>query len=292
MEKVVELGATNPQIWLDSLSKNLARRPGYVVEEIPGRISVSRSYISDNRLVGAVFLGLATAGAGLLLLARRDKEAFTVTLGDGSSATNTLARVSGEWSSDSEALILSSALEATTSPGPSRASTPEAIIESAPPPDADRDTADIPPAPAEPTPLIDATGPAGSDDTRRISSPAEIPVVFELLLDDGEKWTLAASNIIGRAPSSGEDSVGDAQLIEIVDPSQSVSKSHARLVIESGVASVVDLHSTNGTVVVLPDGERVSVDPDSRVTIPAGASVEIGERRLVIRQLGGPTPSN
>ena len=127
METTIDLGQADASAWLDQLESALAQRPGYEVSGQAGELRVSRSYISDNRLVGSVILGFLTAGIGFLLLARRDTESFTVAVVGGEASDSRTARVSGEWSADTESLIArqapgESAVESTASDGNLKAS--------------------------------------------------------------------------------------------------------------------------------------------------------------------------
>lgn len=268
METTIALGQVDAQSWLDELGSRLAQRPGYEVMSEADDLVVSRSYVSDTRLVGSVILGLFTAGIGLLLLTRRDTESFSVSVVSDSTTDASQALVTGEWSSDTEALICQQAL--TGSPGPSASE-----VETAP---------EVEPAPevlvAEVVPLGDGT--QDGDATRRVAAPPDAPPVLALRLDDGRSWTLASVNIVGRGPSAPADAGDQVQLIQIDDPTQSVSKNHARVAIEGSAIRVIDLQSTNGTAVVLPDGQRLAVDAEVGVIAPDGAVIEIGERSLTV----------
>lgn len=269
METTIALGKVDARAWLDQLGSSLAQRPGYEVANQADELVVNRSYISDNRLVGSIVLGLFTAGIGLLLLTRRDTEAFTVSVVEGPAPDASAARVSGEWSADTESLIAQQVQ--VDSPGPSMVS--------------DRDggpsASEVAPAPVADVPDTEEETPA-ADVTRRVPAPREAPLSFVLQLDDGQRWTLAAVNIVGRGPSAPPESGDQVQLIQIEDPTQSVSKNHARILIEDLGVRVVDMQSTNGTSVVLPGEQRVTVDAEVGMLVPAGASVEIGERAFTV----------
>lgn len=284
METTIALGQVDARDWLDQLGSSLAQRPGYEVSNQADELVVSRSYISDNRLVGSIVLGLFTAGIGLLLLTRRDTEAFTVSVMEGSAPDTHAARVSGEWSADTESLIAqqgqiesSEALMVGDSHG-GRSAGEEAASATDPA--------------ATPAPVVDVAVAVAEEETpeqdvtRRVPAPREAPPSFVLQLDDGQRWTLAAVNIVGRGPSAPPGSDDQVQLIQIEDPTQSVSKNHARILIEDLGIRVVDMQSTNGTSVVLPGDQRVAVDSEVGVLVPLGASVEIGERAFTFSSAG------
>ena len=273
---MITLGKVEPDAWLDELGTRLARRPGYEVVEQPGRLVVSRTYVSDGRLVGSVILGLFTAGVGLLLLTRRDTESFTVTVDDQAGVSNTVARVSGEWSADTESLISQAAQD--DAEGVHRIATPFVPV-----------VQEANPAPGSPVVVSEdfSEGEADQGDvTRRVTPPEDRPPVFVLRLDDGQSWTLASSNVVGRGPSPTPGSDEGLRLIEISDGTQSVSKNHAQILVDGEVIRVIDLKSTNGTAVLLADGQRITVDSEAGVVVPNDATVEIGERTFRIVSAG------
>jgi hypothetical protein len=49
---------------------------------------------------------------------------------------------------------------------------------------------------------------------------------------------------------------------------------------------VVDRHSTNGTVVTLPDGQRILCVPERRVRLVTGARVDFGDHGFTL--IGAP----
>lgn len=95
-----------------------------------------------------------------------------------------------------------------------------------------------------------------------------------LVLDDGRKFSLSgASIVIGRNP------VGDPgeQRLAIADTTRTLSKIHARLVVEEDEWRLTDLHATNGVVVIADDGAEILLDP--------GESV-IGTGRFILGEVG------
>lgn len=66
------------------------------------------------------------------------------------------------------------------------------------------------------------------------------------------------------------------------DPDRTISKTHAVLTVHGDSVVVEDLNSTNGTVVVAPNGERSSALPGTPIWAGAGSTVEFGERSVRI----------
>lgn len=78
-----------------------------------------------------------------------------------------------------------------------------------------------------------------------------------LVLDDGRSFALSgASVVIGRNPigAPGE------QRLAISDSTQTLSKTHARLVVQGDEWRLTDLDSTNGVVIVADDGAETLLD--------------------------------
>ena len=95
-----------------------------------------------------------------------------------------------------------------------------------------------------------------------------------LVLDDGRRFSLSgASVVIGRNPT-GEPG---EQRLAIPDTTRTLSKTHARLVVQEDEWRLTDLHATNGVVVVADDGSETLLD--------AGESV-VGTGRFILGEVG------
>jgi len=127
----------------------------------------------------------------------------------------------------------------------------------------------MPPAaaatPSEPTALVEET---------RVSSPRQ--TMWSVVLPTGQSVPIASAVIIGRDPVANT-SWPAATLLPALDPAKSLSKTHALLQIDGDVLWVHDLDSTNGVFVAAPGVDVVQVDPGTRVMVPDGAEVELGE---------------
>lgn len=100
---------------------------------------------------------------------------------------------------------------------------------------------------------------------------------LRVTFDDGRVLTVDRLALVGRNPSPAPD----VQVVRVVDPSRSVSKTHLQLAVDSaGGAWVVDRGSTNGTLVTLPDGAQVVCPVDHPVRLRVGARVAFGDRSL------------
>ena len=139
----------------------------------------------------------------------------------------------------------------------------------------------IPSRPSEPAPAplaerIDAVAPGRS-------LPAFVPPpgpngpgtsarpVWRLLLPGGRAIPLTRAVLLGRNPSRGAHA-GDAEPIALDDPTSTVSKTHALLVVDGDTLTVTDLNSTNGVVVA---GTRAV--PGEPAVVPDGADLLLGD---------------
>lgn len=102
-----------------------------------------------------------------------------------------------------------------------------------------------------------------------------------IVLDSGARLEVATTLLIGRAPANKEGE--EHPLFAWPDLSRSVSKSHALIEWSGTVLWVTDLHSSNGTTLVGPDGERQLLVPGLRGAATAGWIIELGERTLEVR---------
>ncbi len=116
---------------------------------------------------------------------------------------------------------------------------------------------------------------------------AEAPAAsFYLELSTGGEERLDQPLVIGRAPSAaalGGDRI--PRLVTMTTPNQDISRTHAQISVEGGTVVVTDLHSSNGTIVVLPgrtaqklrEGEATPVIPGTVIDLGDGATLTVRE---------------
>ena len=97
-----------------------------------------------------------------------------------------------------------------------------------------------------------------------------------LISSTGEQADLDGPVLVGRAPSTENDDA-DIALMKVHSPAHDISRSHAMIAPSRWGFDVIDMDSTNGTVVEHPDGEEIYVDPGKTVGISAEDTIQIGD---------------
>ncbi len=108
---------------------------------------------------------------------------------------------------------------------------------------------------------------------------ASVATGWRLVLPGGAEVLLDRPVLLGRDPVAPEG-VRGAHPIAVRDPEKTVSKTHALLTPEPGGVRVRDLHSTNGTTLVLQAG-RAPVPADGDVLVARPADLLLG--RFAVR---------
>lgn len=134
-----------------------------------------------------------------------------------------------------------------------------------------------------------------TDDIRKLrgerrSAPAparaaEPEPTLHLSLSTGTREPLDAPIIIGRAPSASKVSGGALPRLVTIPGDQDISRNHAQVTVEGGTVVVTDLHSRNGTQVILPGkapqrlraGEPTSVIVGTVIDLGGGITLTVGQ---------------
>jgi hypothetical protein len=139
------------------------------------------------------------------------------------------------------------------------------------------------PAPAAPTTEVPVEAtilrPNGPGSDALPPPPTAVPGTrWRLLLPDGVEIPLDAALLLGREPVA-PSGVRGARPIALRDPDKTVSKTHALLTPVATGVRVRDLHSSNGTTLVLPGG-RAPVPAEGDVLVTQEAELELGRFRV------------
>lgn len=115
-------------------------------------------------------------------------------------------------------------------------------------------------------------------DSTQISQRTRLQT-WRITVDGAADVTFTAAEIlIGRKPASRREHP-EAQLVTIPDPTKTVSKTHARMVLRGDQWMIVDLESTNGVFVETARGEH-QVVAGSEIAITGAFS--LGDLRLTL----------
>lgn len=117
---------------------------------------------------------------------------------------------------------------------------------------------------------------------RAVPQPIALPALH-LLLDTGQVVPLEGAVLLGRDPVGVGPWAGSTP-VPVVDPERSISKTHLVIRLEETRALVQDLGSTNGTIVVAPDGSMTHATPGAAVDAAVGSTVRFGERSLTVER--------
>jgi hypothetical protein len=104
------------------------------------------------------------------------------------------------------------------------------------------------------------------------------PVLAVLRAPDGTTAVVDRAVLVGRAPSSHLSSARAPRLMTVPSPGHDISRTHLEVAPEGWQITVTDLNSTNGTVLVRPDGaDRQQLKAGEPVLVQLGTVVELGD---------------
>lgn len=105
------------------------------------------------------------------------------------------------------------------------------------------------------------------------------PEAFALVLGPAERVVVSRRAVVGRRPVAPD---ATWERVTVADPGQSVSQTHLEVHPVEGGLEVLDRGSTNGTVLVDPDGGRWSRPPGRPALVEAGWTLVLGNLRVAV----------
>lgn len=105
------------------------------------------------------------------------------------------------------------------------------------------------------------------------STPA--PPLTYVELPGGTRQSLASPVVLGRAPSVSQVPASVVPTL-VTLAGDDISRSHVRVAVEGGTVVVTDLHSRNGTQVVLPGQSPQSLRPGEPTPVIVGTIIDLG----------------
>ncbi|MEN1975902.1 FHA domain-containing protein [Cellulomonas sp. P4] len=112
---------------------------------------------------------------------------------------------------------------------------------------------------------------------REDAGPA--PEAFALVLGPAERVVVSRRAVVGRRPVAPD---ATWERVTVADPGQSVSQTHLEVHPAEDGLEVLDRGSTNGTVLVDPDGGRWSLPPGRPALVGAGWTLVLGNLRVAV----------
>lgn len=102
------------------------------------------------------------------------------------------------------------------------------------------------------------------------------PVLATLQTAGGATAQLTDVVLVGRSPAAQQ---GDSNpiLLPVPSPNSDISRTHVRFAAKDWAITVTDLHSTNGTMLVLPGRPPSRMVPGTPVEVGIGAVVDLGD---------------
>jgi len=108
----------------------------------------------------------------------------------------------------------------------------------------------------------------------RSTTPVATPLTY-LELPGGTRQSLASPVVLGRAPSVSQVPASVVPTL-VTLAGDDISRSHVRVAVEGGTVVVTDLHSRNGTQVVLPGQAPQSLRPGESTPVIVGTVIDLG----------------
>jgi len=104
------------------------------------------------------------------------------------------------------------------------------------------------------------------------------PVLAILRASDGSTAAVDRAVLVGRAPSAQRSSARAPRLLTVPSPAHDISRTHLEVAPDDWQIAVTDLNSTNGTVLVRPEGvDRQHLAAGETVVVQLGTVVELGD---------------
>ena len=103
------------------------------------------------------------------------------------------------------------------------------------------------------------------------------PALAILRASNGETAEVVGSVLVGRAPARSRARVDDPVLLTVNSPSHDISRTHLEVFASGWDVGVTDLNSTNGTLLVAPDGSTRAMAGGETATVELGSSLELAD---------------
>ena len=113
------------------------------------------------------------------------------------------------------------------------------------------------------------------------------PVLGVLRLSTGDAVPLDRGAVIGRSPElPATDEAERPHVVRVPSPDKDVSRNHLEVTLDGWHVLVMDLRSTNGTLVTVPGEEPQRLRPDEAFPIPPGTVVSLADEVSFVYEVG------
>jgi pSer/pThr/pTyr-binding forkhead associated (FHA) protein len=103
------------------------------------------------------------------------------------------------------------------------------------------------------------------------------PVLGQLRLSTGDVVTLDRGVLMGRRPVEGRQAKERPHLVQLDSPDQGISRNHVEVRLDGWHVLVVDLNSTNGTLITRPGQQPERLRPEQPTMIEPGTVVTLAD---------------
>ncbi|MFF9562839.1 FHA domain-containing protein [Leifsonia sp. NPDC014704] len=125
-------------------------------------------------------------------------------------------------------------------------------------------------------------------ETEREPAREPAPQTFAVLLSDGRREPLSAPVVVGRAPSvSAVPALRGARPVTLTTAEDDISRSHVAVAVEGDSVVVTDLHSRNGTMIVLPGKTPQKLRSGEPTTVVLGTVIDLGSGATLTVEAAG-----
>jgi hypothetical protein len=101
------------------------------------------------------------------------------------------------------------------------------------------------------------------------------PVLF-LELSNGSREKLSQPVLVGRAPKANKVSGGALPRLVAIPGDNDISRTHAQFAVEGGTVVVTDLHSRNGTQIIMPGKAPQQLRQGEPTAVILGTVIDLG----------------
>lgn len=102
------------------------------------------------------------------------------------------------------------------------------------------------------------------------------PAVAAVVSSAGDRVDLVTRVLVGRAPTQ-QPGTPEAALLQVPSPQSDISRTHLEISTREWDVWATDLHSTNGTELLFPSGERRKLAPGAPTQVQPGTILDLGD---------------